>query len=750
MIDQDPVDIRLKFYGVNDLGTYMQLERAAEVLESYDPSSASFSISEILELYNAQLFVEGKFFPRTYTDEQRDACQALIPALRKTAGIFFNAINDANFATIIVDVSYEHHSDLLRLFEIYKVYNRCTATTVLQALEKIHMGLGTVLGSKLLVRSYDQEVRAQLISNPRNAEHVIRKYLEKDGFRAIHLPTSLTSTDSRALLEDYLDSADANPNFIELIATGQPHPDAGIDAKLKLKARRKYNAWMENFFKNKTGIKSGCEVSISDTQSEPVIISRDGLYVSFSYSRSWLEGGLDFPTVFNNFLYLFEFTNYHMLLTLPSYRANLGVLERAMSSRGEKRYLTGIMFQLKEQSSFLQLLLYERFLQTKGSGLELAIAWFFAEYLKNEFGAANLNFTPSSKTSLYLERSRHLFSEMESVAMQFALYAENGEFDPDLLSMTPEGIEYRGIPSLLPNKYVCASDDYDMRYVMRLLFSDQSGLTYISENLRARNAAELLAENKVSYEDFADHQKQDIDYLVRIGVLKSTGEQVQLADARQILIIKAIFETGAASYYHYSAETRKCIDKMVSKGWLVHRQSLLTAAEASYFNYFLNRAEFSSGPNLRNKYLHGTQARADNEEQHLRTYIEALRLLVALVIKINDEFYLRGIEENAGRKSGLQPRIVRVCRPLAAHFLKVPHAGTISIRPSASILRNAAVTADLETSYSVANSATEGRRPSCGHSSAARRARSAVSTRLLVRSANTPRRRLTIEATYDL
>jgi hypothetical protein len=67
----------------------------------------------------------------------------------------------------------------------------------------------------------------------------------------------------------------------------------------------------------------------------------------------------------------------------------------------------------------------------------------------------------------------------------------------------------------------------------------------------------------------------------------------------------------------------------------------------------------------------------------------------------------------------------------AAHFLKVPHAGTISIRPSASILRRAAVTADLETPYSVANSATEGRRPSCSHSSAASRVRSAVSTRLL-------------------
>lgn len=65
------------------------------------------------------------------------------------------------------------------------------------------------------------------------------------------------------------------------------------------------------------------------------------------------------------------------------------------------------------------------------------------------------------------------------------------------------------------------------------------------------------------------------------------------------------------------------------------------------------------------------------------------------------------------------------------YLRKVPHAGTISIRPSASIRRSAAVTAVLDTLYSLANSATEGSRPSCGHSPAARRARIPSSTRLL-------------------
>ena len=636
--------MRVKFYGINDYGTYFQVEHAVEILEHYDASSAPRTISDILELYNAQLFAENNLFPKTYPDRKREACQALIPELSKTIAKFFHAINDANIASVVVDVRYEYHADLLYLLSRYKVYNRCAAATVLLVLEATHIGVGDMLASQSLVRSYDQEVRARLVSNPRNAEHLIRKYFEKDARDPTYLPSSFTSTDARTLLVDYLDSEDVNPNFVQLIATARVGKEAGIDAKLKLKAKRKHDAWMEDFFKNNTGIKSGCEVSISDNQTEPVVASRDGLVAKLSYGRRWLEDNLDSPTILNNFLYLFEFTNRHMLLALPSYQAELGVFERHMSTIGKDAYPVGIAFRFKEQSSFLQTVLYGRFLRTKDIELESVIAWFFAEYLKEEFGAAKLKFAPSSKTSSYLERSRHLFSEMESVIKQFSLYVENGELDTDLLAMTSEQVRYKNIPSLLPRKYVYASDDQDIRNILHLLFSDQSELRYINEDLRADDAARLLIKNQVAYDDFADDQKPSVNYLIDLGVLENTGERVRLADINHVLIIKAIFDAQAISYYHYSAEARTCIDDMVSKGWLVRRQSLLTDPEGSYFNYYLNQAEFSNGPDLRNKYLHGSQADAD-DQQHFSTYITALKLLIALVIKINDDFRLRDDEE---------------------------------------------------------------------------------------------------------
>lgn len=93
---------------------------------------------------------------------------------------------------------------------------------------------------------------------------------------------------------------------------------------------------------------------------------------------------------------------------------------------------------------------------------------------------------------------------------------------------------------------------------------------------------------------------------------------------------------------------------MVTKGWATRRSSLLTAAEAQYFNYFLNGVDFSNGPQLRNKYLHGAQGNGDGEDVHFHTYITALRLTVALVIKINDDFCLAASESRTEVSSKLE------------------------------------------------------------------------------------------------
>ncbi len=638
--------IRLRFFGLGDYGTYFQTEQAFSLLGEFDDARRDYGVNGLIELHHAALFAEHNLFPQSSSEVEQDDRRKAISKIRRAVGTFFTGITDANFSTRIKDVDYQFHTDVLELLAKSAAFNRCSASVVLEGLQKANLHLGDLLSCRPLVRAYDQEVLELMLTDPDAAEQLIAKFLQADISRLIHLPASLTPVDSRRLLEAYLDDARAIPNFVELIATARVNRKTGIDAKLKLKAQRKRAEFNENFFKTNEGIKTGCEVSVSDDQAEEVVGSLDGLVGKYSYSRHWLTVHLDYPTILNNFVHLFQFATPRMLLELPSYPAEIGVVAQLFHPAGKENYRIGAAFQLKDQASFLQTVMYRNLLRSEGIEIEDVIAWFFTDYLREEFGAEDLKFRASSSTATYLEKSRHLFSEMESVLKQFSLYVENGKLDIELLAMTSEQLSYKHIPSLVAGKYAYAADQADIRRIQHLLFSDQSGICWINEELKADNFVRLIVGNTVAYNDFRDYQKAGVDQLINYDIVKDAGGRVQVANAPQLHVLKDLWDYEAASYYRHSQASRREIDAMVGNGWLERRESLLTIAETSYFNYFLNQSEFSDGPDLRNRYLHGSQADGEDSQVHGQTYIIALRLLIALVIKINDDFDLRSMQED--------------------------------------------------------------------------------------------------------
>jgi hypothetical protein len=598
-----------------------------------------------LELHNVQQYLEHGFLPVDYDEAQRTAATARIPRLRGAVARFFAGVDDSNVAAVIGDVEgvgFDYQDDLLELLGRNGAYERCAASTVLPALSAVGVHLGVVLRCRKLVEAYDVEIRDKLVSSVQGAEFVIAKYLQDGAGEAVYLPRSFTAADSRAALERYIDAEHVNLNYVGLIASAKETPAAGIDARLKLRAKRRHDALNAEFFESNDGFTTGCEVSITD-QDEPVreeVDESDGLVGRYTYSRRWLEETRDNASILNNFIHLFEFIDREGLLTFPSYPANMGVMERFMGTPGKTEYRVGAAFRTTDMSSLLQTRLYHHFLETEGIDLEQVIKWFFQEHLVDEFGARHFSFAPSDASTSYLQRVRHLLPEMESVASQFSLFVADGELDRDLLAMGSDQVRYKAIPSLLDGKYLYATDSDEITNIVNLLFSDQAPLTYISEELKAENGALLLLKNEVAYDDFHSYQRPAVDYLIRLGVLRNDTTRVVINDMRQLMILSALFKTQCAHYYRLSHHGRAIADEMVDKGWAERRSTLLSEPEGKYFNYFLNAVDFSNGPQLRNKYLHGSQANTEGEDAHFHTYMTVLRLIVALVLKLNDEFCL--------------------------------------------------------------------------------------------------------------
>lgn len=650
MSDESAASRRVRFFGRNDLATGWYVDRVIELAEQFDTRMPPTNAADVIELHNVQLYLENGLLPQSLTNEQRARAIACVPELRAAIGRFFSSVEDTNCRTVIADLDFDYHSDLLDLLGRHKAFQRCSADVMLPALDEAGVHLGTLLANRKLVDAYSSEIRERLLRKPRNAEHLIRKHLQKEAGRDVHLPTSLTPADMRQLMESYIDSGDANPNYVGLIETAPVSPWTGVDAKLKLRAKRRNLEMTQRFFEANTGFRTGCEILVADAQEEPVkceLDDSDGMVARFSYSRRWLDETADNPSILNNFQHLFGFADRQVLLTLPSYPAQLGVFERFMTTTGKTDYQVGAAFRSIDLSSLLQTRMYHHFLTSKNIDLEHVISWFFAEYLAREFDARNFSFTPSGSQSSYLQRARHLFVEMESVTTQFSLFIQNGELDRDLQAITSDPVRYKEVPSLLAGKYLYAGPAEEITGILHALFSDQSTLTYVNDKLTAENAARLLIDNEIAYGDFHEHQKPAIKHLIELQVLTDTGTRVQFANPAKFSILYSLFTTQAVSYYHLSTAGQREADGMVAKGWLTRRSSLLTEDEAKYFNYFLNKVDFTNGPELRNKYLHGSQAQTDGEDSHFHAFLTALRLIIALAIKINDDFSLAASQSAA-------------------------------------------------------------------------------------------------------
>lgn len=631
----------IKYYGTRDLATVFYLKAAVELLESFDETKTGYDINDILELYNVYLYIDNLFLPGDLEREKLERFINLKPAILKIISSFFNAVTEETVLEMIQDVGFDYNSDLIMLLAKYKVYEKVSPGKMMRALSSSKVAIWNMLANKELVKQYDQDIRTLILSDIENAKYVIQKYFEKIERRDINLPQSLTKEDVHDILKRYINSTSANPNYVRLVAQARPIPSAGIDDKIKLLARQKHTEWNDNLFKDSEGdLLFAAEVTISDSQKEAVDISQDNQTTKFTYSKNWLKKHSDNPSVLSNFIHIFPIVNRHMLLTLPSYSSQLGIVERFMKVTGRDEYPEGVYFQFIDQSTFMQTMMYENFLRSEVKELESVVAWYFNEYLKDTFGADGFSYAVSSAGATYLERCKHVFSEMDSIAKQFKLYVENGAVDQELLKITSKSPDYDEIPSQLSDKYVYMTENPEIFEIIHYLFSDQSGLTYVNDTLKDKDFVSLLTNHVIKYHEFHDYQKQSLDKLIEWGILKKTPTRLVFQSKRQVLILKNLFQSEALSYYHYSAEGKAEIDSMISKGWLVKEGSLLTKPEADYFSYYLNQKKFSNGHDLRNIYMHGAMSRDDKADKntHYKTYIIALRLLIALIIKIDDDF----------------------------------------------------------------------------------------------------------------
>lgn len=633
-----PVRIKIKFYSVHDMSSAYHLMTAETVFQNWNVHIQSTDINILLELYNMKKYIDAGMRLSQWSDSQFAEYKKKCTDVPKILSKFCSSISDTNLEEIYNATDRDYTDDFWQLLCTYKAYQRISEDVLGQLLNSSNYAVWEILSHKELVRIFGQVIAEHLSQNEQTAERLISRFLaaHEQNSNQLYFPDEFSQEMRDTVLNDFVEREEANIDYLQLLEQAQSSKEFPLSDRLRLKARKKKEALQGKFFSGSVGMSYGAKVAFKSIPDGSIEESYKDGFISCAYSREWIKENKDFPTLLNNFIYLFRYVDCCFRCSFVSLQSELGELERYLTVKGKRDYLHGIVFSLKRELSLLQIATYNQELKRINISLEDIFRWFYEDYLKDEFGAKGFTYTPPSEGTTLAEKCKLLSTAIDGVLKQYRLYCEDGFVDRELLEMSSEHIVFSKLSGMLDNKYVYANSD-DLRKEMFFLFSDQSLMNYTKKTRSTyKSLPQLLLSEKMKRDDFAESQHQNLDWLIkRLSVIISEDGTLSLNNGR-VYVLKDLFCNEVICPEYYDQKLREQVDFLEKAGDVRYENTLFSKTEQDYLNYILNKSEFSNGLDLRNRYSHDTNSL--NERTQNQDYLELQKIMVLAIIKINEEF----------------------------------------------------------------------------------------------------------------
>ena len=641
---------RVEFYSKEDMAGGYQLTKGEHILRNETQSNYT-DINDILELHNIKKYVDNDLYLKSWTQEDIANFKQKATEYGKVIGQFISNINDSNIIDLYEKTLGGYVNSLWELVNNQSVFKRISKANFSTILSKEPHVIHIILTHKSLVDYYDTEIKNFLLSYSQSAEILISIYEVKDDFNKNQkfVPKSLTNEDKENIISNYLDSNDVNLNYIELIQNARNRNDFKISDKTRLKAKRLQKSETEKFFAEKDVMKYGVSISFPEnaTKIKDGFID-DNFVTNYSYSLDFIKQNNNPYSLFQNFKILFEYLDIQNRINLVSKRSQMGVFERIMGVHSQNEYRGGTAFNLLEMTSHIQIVAYNKVVSELNNSLEDILHYVFTSAFQEKYDfSGNARFSIPSASNSYFEKVRLLAPEFESVLKQFKLFVEDGSIDFELLQISSSPSAIKDIPSLNQKKYIYFNEKNEVMVVCsNLFFSDQTLLAFVEpfKEKQYHNFFDLLANEQVKFSNYEEHQRPQLKYLIDKGfLLIDSNDFIQITNPARVVILKDLYNNEVASFYRYSLDFRHEAEQMETENIVFFESSLFSKPEQAYFNYFLNKSEFTNGLDLRNSYLHGTQATTDEIKKHEYSYFTYLKLLFLALLKIEDDLLISNV-----------------------------------------------------------------------------------------------------------
>jgi hypothetical protein len=640
---------RVVFHSIHDMSSGHYLSKAESLLNS-ELTEDIKEINDILELYNISLFFENAIYLKSWSDTDIVAYKEKVHTFKNIIGKFITSIDDSNFLSYFENISYCYYESFWLLINNYQQFKKISPSQIVEVLKKNPHQIRYLLSQKTLANKYKLVLCEFLKSDQQSAEILLSIYEVENSFNKtqMYLPSCLTIQDKENIISSYIDSEQCNTNYLPIIQNAKKQSDFRISDKTKLAAKRKYQQSIKDFFDS--GSSSSFEYGVAISYPENVSKTKHAWIeqgtVHYEFSLDYIKENNHPYILYRNFKELFEYMDEQNIVALTSKENQLGIFERTLGVRSKTEYVYGVAFTQLQMASMGQIYTYSNVLKGLGHSLEDILKAVFNSILPELYDLpSNANLTVPTANASALEKIRTIAPEFESILKQYKVFVENKQIDFELLQMSSGPTAIKDIPSLNSNKYIYINkDEQEVNFLTQLLFSDQTMLTYVDpfKDKQYRNFVDLLVnEEEIKLGNYEEYQHEHLDYLIDKNYLSvDENNCIQVTNWNRILILRDVFENEVASFHHYPADIQDEVINMSKDGIVYFGDSLFAVPEQNYFNYYLNKSEFTNGHDLRNSYLHGTQANPTEIHLHENSYLLYLKLLILAIFKIEDDLFI--------------------------------------------------------------------------------------------------------------
>ena len=631
---------RIKFNKFSVPHQNLMFQKAIPILDSFDASN-NYDLNQVIELSNIVQIVRSVECPTNITPEKFNGYREKTNAISRFVSYCFQQLDLSDVESVFQSIWIYYTLDMLELLDRFSLLKKIPDSSVQNLLNKKLVSLIHILKCKGWVKKYSQVITDYMMNNKDAAEIIIKYYLVKDFAEKedITFPKALTEEKKISVLNYYVDGAfEPHPNYLELIENAPIIQGLDIDDKLRLKAKKAKEKSLEKYFEENGYVPYACTAVFQETdEDKEESYNEKDRHAYFIYSKKWIREHLDFPTLLNNFIFLLGFFDLELRSKFALRKKSI-IDDLLGNSEGIKHYPINTRFKNSQMICHEVLSEYVNELGYYGISVEDLIDYFFKEYLKENFDISDFEFKKPSKTASLDERIKLLFVEIDSLLKQLKYYREDGCIDEDLMSISSKPVGIGELKSFQEQKYAYAKGK-DLKEEMRLLFKFclMFGVNFAWKNHNP--LVQIIVKDHLFITDLAKPAQERINWLIERGSLCLRADGSLGLNVVRCNLLYDLYEKEVVCFAHQPVEAKEILKKLKNADEIDVDDTLFSRQEINYFNFVMNKKEFSNGMDLRNTFLHGSFRGTEQDLQH--AYIEALKILIMIVVKANEEFCLK-------------------------------------------------------------------------------------------------------------